>query len=419
MPAARTSGAGAAAGTGGERQRLGVVMPLTLAGLTMLGPFSIDTPFPAFAALQQEFGVGPAATQQLVSVYLLAFALMSLVHGPLSDALGRRPVMLGALAVYAVASVGCALAPSMEVLLAFRTLQGLSAGGGVIIARVVVRDLYEGPAAQRLMSRVTMIFGLAPAVAPIVGGWLLGLGSWRVIFWFLVAVALLQMAVVWFVLDETHPPEQRTPLRLRPMLADLAAVARTVRWHRIAWAGSFVFAGYFLYVGAAAIVVVDLLGLGSDQFWVLFVPLIAGLTLGSWASGRAADLMPARRLVSIGLAVAVVAGVVNVVLAALPATSGLPAAVLAPSGLGLAVGLAFPTLQLAPLDLFPDARGAAASATTVTSLLLNGLVAGLVAPVVTTSLAATAAASLALVLGGVGFWSWHLAATRVAAPAAA
>jgi DHA1 family bicyclomycin/chloramphenicol resistance-like MFS transporter len=111
----------------------------------MLGPFTIDTPF-------------------------CGCAVMSLVHGPLSDALGRRAVMLAGLGVYALASVGCALAPSMGTLLALRALQGLSAGGGVIIARVVVRDRYEGAAAQRLMSRVTMIFGLAPAVAPIVGG---------------------------------------------------------------------------------------------------------------------------------------------------------------------------------------------------------------------------------------------------------
>jgi DHA1 family bicyclomycin/chloramphenicol resistance-like MFS transporter len=395
--------------------RLGVVMPLTLAGLTMLGPFTIDTPFPGFAALQQQFDVGPAATQQLVSVYLLAFAAMSLLHGPLSDALGRRPVMLGSLAVYALASVGCATAPSMGWLLAFRTLQGLSAGGGVIIARVVVRDLYEGAAAQRLMSRVTMIFGLAPAVAPIVGGWLVALGSWRVIFWFLVALAVGMIAVVVLVLPETHPPAARTPLRLRAMLTDLAAVVRSPQWQRIAWAGSFVFAGYFVYVGAAAIVVVDLLGLRSDQFWVLFVPLIAGLSLGSWLSGRAAGRLSPRRLVTLGLCVAVVAGLANLTLASLPSTAGLPAAVLAPSGLGLAVGLAFPTLQLAPLELFPLFRGAAASATTVTSLLLNGLVAGLAAPVVSTSLATTAAASLVLVLVGSALWVWHLRSGRTTA----
>ncbi|HYN29434.1 MAG TPA: multidrug effflux MFS transporter [Dermatophilaceae bacterium] len=393
----------------GRRRRAAV--PLVLAGLSMIGPFTIDTPFPAFGRLQDEFGVGPEATQQLVSVYLLAFALMSVLHGPLSDALGRRRVIFGGLGVYAVASVGCALAPSMEVLLAFRVLQGLSAGGGVIVSRVVIRDLFEGAAAQRLMSRVTMIFGVAPAVAPVVGGWLVLTGSWRVIFWFLVAFAVALVAVVAVVLPETHPPERRTPLRLGPMVRDLATVARSVRWHRVAWAGSFLFGGYFLYIGAAAIVVVDLLGLGENDFWMLFLPLIAGMVTGSWLSGRAADRMTPRRLVGRGLGFAVASAVLNVALTLWSPTQGLPYAVLAPALLGVSVGAVFPVLQLAPLDMFPEARGAAASATTVTSLVLNGLAAGLLAPLATRSLTTMAVVSLALVLVGACFWLWHLSAT--------
>jgi DHA1 family bicyclomycin/chloramphenicol resistance-like MFS transporter len=393
----------------GRRRR--AVIPAVLAALSMIGPFTIDTPFPAFGRLQAEFGVGAEATQQLVSVYLLAFAVMSVFHGPLSDALGRRRVIFGGLAVYAIASVGCALAPNMGVLLGFRVLQGLSAGGSVIVSRVVIRDLYEGPAAQKLMSRVTMIFGVAPAVAPVVGGWLVQTGSWRVIFWFLVAFALALVAVVAVVLPETHPAERRTPLRLRPMLHDLGTVARSVRWHRVAWAGSFTFGGYFLYIGAAAIVVVDLLGLGEDQFWVLFLPLIAGMVTGSWLAGRAADRISARRLVGCGLVLAVVAGVLNVALTLWPPTQGLPYAVLAPGLMGVSVGAVFPVLQLAPLDMFPEARGAAASATTVTSLVLNGLAAGLLAPVATRSLTTMAVVSLSLVVVGAGFWVWHLRAT--------
>lgn len=388
-------------------------MPLVLAGLTMVGPFTIDTAFPAFGRLQSEFGVGAEATQQLVSVYLLAFAVMSLFHGPLSDALGRRPVIFGGLTVYALASVGCALAPSMGALLAFRTLQGLSAGGGVIIGRVVVRDLYEGAEAQRLMSRVVMIFGIAPAVAPIVGGWLLQVGSWRVIFWFLAAFALLVVGVVALVLPETHPVEERTALRLRPMLGDLGTVVRDVRWHRIAWAGAFTFSGYFLYIGAAAIVVVDLLGQGETDFWMLFVPLIAGMVTGSWASGRAAGRVTTRRIVGAGLAVATVGAALNVALSLWPPTSGLPYAVLGPALMGVGVGACYPVLQLVPLDLFPHARGAAASATTVTSLILNGLAAGLLAPLATRSLTMMALTSLLLVLVGAGFWIWHLRATRL------
>jgi DHA1 family bicyclomycin/chloramphenicol resistance-like MFS transporter len=127
--------------TGGLRAR--VVLPFVLASVSMLGPFSIDTAFPAFVHIQGDFGVGVEATQQLVSAYLLAFGVMSVFHGPISDAVGRKPVMVAGLVGYLLASVGCALAPNMAVLLVFRVLQGLLAGGGVIVSRTVVRDLYD------------------------------------------------------------------------------------------------------------------------------------------------------------------------------------------------------------------------------------------------------------------------------------
>lgn len=136
-----------------------------LALLGMFGPFSIDTPFPAFAQMGEEFNASDTSMQLVVSAYLGSFAVMSLVHGPLSDAVGRKPVMVTGAVVYALASVGCALAPSLPLLLLFRVLQGASAGAGTIVSRTVVRDLYEGPAAQRLMGAVAMIFAVAPAIS--------------------------------------------------------------------------------------------------------------------------------------------------------------------------------------------------------------------------------------------------------------
>ena len=172
-------------------RRSGVGLTLVLAGLSMFGPFSIDTAFPAFQQMGAELEVGSAAMQQVVSVYLLAFAIMSLVHGPLSDAVGRRPVMVAGIAVFVLASIGCALSTSLPVLLVCRALQGFSAGAGQIVSRAVVRDLFDGAEAQRLMSHVAMIFGVAPAIAPIIGGALLGLGRWPLVFWFLAAFGLL------------------------------------------------------------------------------------------------------------------------------------------------------------------------------------------------------------------------------------
>ena len=180
-------------------------LALLLGGLAMFGPFSIDTIFPAFPQIGAELGADKLAMQQTISVYLLAYAAMSVVHGPLSDALGRRRVILAGLVVFALASVGCALSTSLPMLLMFRALQGLSAGVGLIVGRAVVRDVLHGDDAQRLMSQISMVFGIAPAVAPIIGGWLLGWSRWPGIFWFLAGFALLLIAAVWRGLPETHP----------------------------------------------------------------------------------------------------------------------------------------------------------------------------------------------------------------------
>ncbi len=216
-------------------------MALLLAGLAMFGPFSIDTIFPAFPQLAQRLHADPVAIQQTVSIYLLFYGLMSLAHGPLSDAWGRRRVILGGLVLFIGASVGCALARDLPTLLVFRALQGVSAGVGVIVGRAVIRDLFHGHGAQRLMSQVSMIFGVAPAIAPIIGGWLLATGAgWPLIFWFLVGFALLLLAATLAGLPETHPagsahpvacraPAQRLPPH-RPVAA-LPAPVRRRRFH--------------------------------------------------------------------------------------------------------------------------------------------------------------------------------------------
>ena len=144
----------------------------------MIGPFSIDTVFPAFTRIGQEFAADEVALQQLVSAYLAAFAVMSVLHGPLSDALGRKKVMIGGLAIYLLGIIGSILAPSLGSLVLLRVLQGMSAGAATIVSRVVIRDMFSGAEAQRLMAQVMMIFSVAPALAPIFAGWLLLLGDW-------------------------------------------------------------------------------------------------------------------------------------------------------------------------------------------------------------------------------------------------
>jgi MFS family permease len=263
---------------------------------------------------------------------------------------------------------------------------------------------------DQVESRVMMIFGLAPAVAPIIGGLLLRVGPWPAIFWFIGGFALLLGAAVVAVIPETHPAERRRPLRLGPMLSDLWQVARSGEFERMSWAITFVFAGQFIYIGAAAIFVVDLLGKGEGDFWMFFVPMISGVIVGSWISGRAAGRVSARRLITVGFSFSAAAAVLGVLLA-VAFGPVLPWAVVGPSLIALGSGTAFPTIQVALLDLFPSVRGAAASVAGVMPLATNAVIASAVAPIVTGSVTALALTSLALIVLGCLLWVWHLAAT--------
>ncbi|MGZ8744330.1 MAG: multidrug effflux MFS transporter [Nocardioides sp.] len=392
------------------------LVPLILAGLSMLGPFSIDTPFPAFPDMASDFDVTSDQMQLVVSAYLISFGVMSPFHGPLSDAIGRRTVIIGGVAVYVAASIGCALSTNLEMLLVFRVLQGLSAGGGVIVSRTVIRDVYSGAEAQRLMSRVMMIFALAPAVAPVIGGLLLQVGPWPITFWFMAAMALLLIVVVALALPETHPVERRIPLRVGSLVRSLTSVTRNATFHRVAWAAALSFAGQFIYIGAAPIFVVDLLGRGELDFWIFFVPMIGGVLVGSQISSWAAGRLSGNRLVTGALVFGTVGALVNVLLATV-AGPALPWAVVGPALIGAATAAAYPSMQLALLDMFPGSRGAAVSMFTFFTLLLNGLIAGALAPFVTGSVVELAVTSTVLVAAGLGSWLWHLAVERRDTPA--
>lgn len=390
-----------------------VFIPLVLAMLSMIGPFSIDTPFPAFPQIRDEFGVSTEQLQLIVTAYMLAFAAMSIFHGPLSDSIGRRPVILCSVGIYVVASIACTFAPTFELLLLGRVLQGLSAGGATIVSRTIIRDMFEGHQAQRLMSRVALIFGLAPAIAPIVGGGLLQIGPWPLVFAFQALLGVVLIVATVVVLPETHPVSARVPLRVGEIARGLVAVVRQPAFHRLAWAGALGFGAQFLYIGGASIFVVDLLGLGELDFWVLFVPMIGSMMVGSWISGRTAGLITQRRLISLGYTITVAGGVLGVALSSSSLATDLPWAILGPSLLGLGNGMAYPSIQLMTLDLLPTRRGAVMSCATFLALFFNAVAAVALTPYVATSMLGLAIT--ALVVAGLGSlaWAWHCAATAV------
>jgi DHA1 family bicyclomycin/chloramphenicol resistance-like MFS transporter len=384
------------------RRRL--LAPL-LAALAMFGPFSIDTIFPAFPAIETDLHASPLAMQQTISAYLIAYALMSLVHGPLSDAVGRRRVILAGVAVFVLASVGCALAGSIEALLAFRALQGLSAGAGMIVGRAIIRDCFDGVAAQKLMSTVSMIFGVAPAVAPIVGGWVVAFARWPMIFWLLAAFALALWLACLALLPETHPHERRLALSLRGLGAGYRRVVGDRAFLPLALAGALNFNALWVYISSAPAFVLNLLRLDAQQFAWLFVPAIGGMMTGAFLSGRVAGRLSAASTVRLGYAIMLGASAVNLLAAVLLPQPMVPWSVL-PIGLhAIGIGMTFPTLTLLLLDRFPQHRGAVSSLQAFVSLLISAAIAGVLSPWLADrplKLALAAAASTVL-----GFAGWR------------
>lgn len=378
-----------------------------LAALGMIGPFSIDGIFPGFPGMARDFAASTLAMQQTVSVYLLAYAVMSMVHGPISDARGRRPVIVFGMLGYALASVGAALASSLDELLVWRALQGVCAGAGMVVGRAVVRDLFDGAEAQRLMSQVTMIFGLAPAFAPVVGAQLVLVGGWRGIFVFLVVFALLLVAATLAWLPESHPPERRQPLAPRVLLAGWRHITGDRGFWALAISGTLNFGALFLYIAAAPTVVMGLLGLSEQAFPWLFVPIIAGIVSGAWVSSRRAGRSSATSTVNFGYLMMLIGTLANLALA-LSFFSAPPAWVLLPLYfIGLGVGTAFPTLTILLLDRFPTRRGGASSMQAFLSLLFSAALAGAVGAPLSHHLWTMAVAAGVITCGGWLAWRWY------------
>lgn len=386
-------------------------LAVLLGGLAMFGPFSIDTIFPAFPAIGAQFGADKVAMQQTISVYLIAYAAMSIVHGPLSDAIGRRRVILGGLVVFAIASAGCALSKDLTTLLAFRALQGLSSGVGLIVGRAVIRDVLHGHDAQRLMSQVSMIFGVAPAVAPVIGGWILGWSHWPAIFWFLVVFAVVLLVATWRMLPETHLPEARLPLVPRRLLRDYVAIAVNPRFQRLAAASAFNFAALWLYIASAPAFVLDILGLSERQFGWFFMPMISGMVLGAFVSGRSAGRISGTRLVTIGFACSALAMVLNLAYNLWTDTPRVPWAVLPMTINAFGIALVFPIVTLAILDMYPRQRGSASSLQAFTSLVLNALIAGVLSPWISGHALWLVAVASAFLVVAWGMWRWERSAS--------
>jgi len=374
-----------------------------LAVLGMLGPFSIDTYLPAFAGIAASLGATPLQMQQTLSAYLFGFAFMALFHGAISDSFGRRPVVLWGLAVFTLASVGCALSQSIGQLIFFRGLQGLSTGAGIVIARAVVRDMYPPHQAQKVMSQITIYFGAAPAIAPLLGGWLLIHSSWQAIFWFLTAIGMALWIANYRLLPETLHLSQRQHFHVKNLLAGYWQLGADPRFFLLALASGIPFNGMFLYVLSAPVFLGKHLHLQPQQFFWCFLITIAGIMGGAWVSGRVAGKLSPKRQIRNGFVIMLCIGVVNLV-ANLVFTAHVAWALWPLGVFAFGWAMMVPAVTLLVLDLHPARRGMASSLQIFIGSTANGIVAGAVSPWVMHSTVALASASLCMM--GVGLVAW-------------
>ena len=380
-------------------------LAILLAVLGMLGPFSIDTYIPAFSAIAQSLNATPVQMQQTLSAYLFGFAFMNLFHGALSDSFGRRPVILWGLAMFTVASLGCALAQNVGQLIFFRALQGLSTGAGIVVSRAVIRDMFPPSEAQRVMSQVTIYFGVAPAVAPIIGGVIAEYLDWHSIFWFLVGVGVVLWLANWRLLPETLHVQDRQPFQVRNLMRGYWELLTDARFLLLALASGVPFNGLFLYVLSAPAFLGDILQLRPTQFFWFFVLSIGGIMAGSWLSGRMAGKVKPKNQIMQGFRIMLGVSAINVV----------ANAVLTPNAwwslwpiMVFAFGWALmvPVVTLLVLDLYPARRGMASSLQAVVGSTANGIVAGVVAPLVMHSALGLAIMSTAFMAVGLLAWLW-------------
>jgi DHA1 family bicyclomycin/chloramphenicol resistance-like MFS transporter len=341
-----------------RRERLQLIG--VLGALSALGPLSIDLYLPAFPALAADLGSRESSIQLTLTACLAGLALGQAFVGPISDALGRRRPLLIGLGLYVLASVVCALSDSTTALVAGRFLQGLAGAAGIVVARAVVRDLHAGSAAARFFSRLMLVTGLAPILAPVFGSELLRLTSWRGLFWVLTAVGVLLLGLVAVGLRETLPPERRRD----GSIADTARTYRTLATDRIfmgyALSGGLSFAALFAYISGSSFVLQGVYGISPQAYGLLFGLNSLGLTIASQVNGRLVDRVPLRTLLRVGLLITSGGGLLLVVVAAtdLGGLVGVSTALfLVASG----IGFVMPNSTALALADHPEAAGTASA----------------------------------------------------------
>ena len=352
---------------------------IALAVLASLAPFAIDTYLPGFHIIATDLSSTPAYVQQSLTFYLIPYTIMTLFHGAISDSIGRIMTIKWGLALFFFASIGCALATSVEQLWFFRALQGIGGGAGNVVARAMVRDLYEGAQAQRVMATIQIIFGIAPAVAPIFGGFLLDYG-WQSIFIFLALYAAIAIYFSSRVLPETMLLKNRLPFDLKSIATRYCTIFKNKEFLLLILSLSANFSAFFLYVLASPIFLIDLLGFTEKQFAYLFVPTVCGMIIGSFIAKKTAGVINPSRVTRFGYFGMFLIALSNLIYCYFFDNNPIfNIGFIALYNIGMAAIM--PIISIAALDCFPKARGTAASGQAFMQMFFSSAVAGVIVPI--------------------------------------
>lgn len=356
------------------RRRLSYI--LILGALTALGPFTMDTYLPAMPSLEHEFGVSAAVIQLTLTATTVGFGLGQLIVGPWSDKVGRRLPLLLATAVHIISCLGAAIAPNVEVLGVFRALQGIGAAAGGVVAMAMVRDLFGGRPLVRMLSRLALVNGLAPVIAPVLGSQLLTFMPWRGIFWVLAVYGAFVLGCVALWIVETLPPERRRDAGHATMRQRYGALFRDRVYVGTIIVGAMNFSGLFAYLSSSSFVFQGLYGFDPQEYGILFAANSIGIIIGVQSSARITKYVGPQWILAVSTAAMLVSAALIVVLS--NAGVGLWGVIIPLWTFITACGFGFPCVQVLALN------GHAHEAGTAASLMgaLNFGLAGLISPLV-------------------------------------
>ena len=367
---------------------------LILASLTALAPFAIDTYLPAFEIMEEDLSTNSNYIQQTLTFYLVPYTIMTIFHGAISDSIGRIKTIKYGMSLFILGSIGCVFSTSIEMLWVSRLIQGVGAGAGNVVARAMVRDLYSGATAQKVMATIQIIFGIAPAIAPMVGGLLLGI-SWQAIFIFLIIYSILITFFSISFLPETISKQNQLPFNLESVLSRYKDLLNDKNYIFLILAVSFNFSAFFLYVLSSPIFLIQHLNLSSSQFGYLFIPTVIGMISGSFISKKTAGIISPAKMLKIAYLWMLLITSFNLFFCLFFSSHlFINIGLIALYNIGMAAAL--PLISIKALDCFPKARGTAASGQAFSQMLVSSIVAGIVIPIIWGSLATLAMGMLVI-----------------------